>query len=615
MAFTLPDSKLPLDLDFDPHHLRERFEVDKKKRIRPDTLAQFQGLSDVFEVDDCDPFVEAINREPVTEELDALVLGGGFGGLTAGAYLTQNDITNFRIVEYGGDFGGTWYWNRYPGVQCDIESHIYMPLLEETGYVPTQRYADGSEIFEHAQRIGRHYGLYERTYFQTRATQATWDEAEQRWEVTTERGDRFLTRFLLRSNGALTKPQLPKVPGIGEFTGKIFHTSRWDYDYTGGSPAGNLENLRDKRVAVVGTGATGVQVVPYLAADAKELVVVQRTPSVVQPRNNRKTDPAWAASLKPGWQYERHDNFNGIISGHEVEGNHVDDGWTHLFPALKGQHLLETPMAELSPGDQAVVAEIADMQLLMSAHRRIDSIVTDPAVADGLKPWFGYMCKRPCFNDEYLGAFNRENVTLAAAPTGIDGITVDGIVVGGKHYEVDCIVFATGFETGSGPAGIYGYDVLGRDGRSMQEYFSDGAKTMHGFFTHGFPNFVELGMSQTAYYVNFVYMLDRKARHAARLIRHVLDNGIGSFEPTVEAESSWVAKVRASNEPRVAYWAACTPGYYNGQGDVSKAVFNEVYNSSEIDFWNMIEGWWKALEFEGLTFEPSRSAVPVEVQA
>lgn len=615
MAFTLPDSKLPLDLDFDPHHLRKRFEVDKKKRIRPDTLAQFQGLADVLEVDDRDPFVEPINREPVTEELDALVLGGGFGGLTAGAYLAQNDITNFRIVEYGGDFGGTWYWNRYPGVQCDIESHIYMPLLEETGYVPTQRYADGAEIFEHAQRIGRHYGLYERTYFQTRATQATWDEAEQRWEVTTDRGDRFLTRFLLRSNGALTKPQLPKVPGIGDFEGKIFHTSRWDYDYTGGSPAGNLENLRDKRVAVVGTGATGVQVVPYLAADAKELVVVQRTPSVVQPRNNRKTDPAWAASLKPGWQYERHDNFNGIISGHDVEGNHVDDGWTHLFPALKGQHLLETPMAELSPADQAVVAEIADMQLLMSAHRRIDSIVTDPAVADGLKPWFGYMCKRPCFNDEYLDAFNRENVTLAAAPTGIDGITVDGIVVGGKHYEVDCIVFATGFETGSGPAGIYGYDVLGRDGRSMQEYFSDGAKTMHGFFTHGFPNFVELGMSQTAYYVNFVYMLDRKARHAARLIRHVLDNGIGAFEPTVEAESSWVAKVRASNEPRVAYWAACTPGYYNGQGDVSKAVFNEVYNSSEIDFWNMIEGWWEAREFEGLTFEPSRSAVPVEVRA
>ncbi|MDX2358456.1 NAD(P)/FAD-dependent oxidoreductase [Dietzia sp. PP-33] len=611
MAFTLPESNIPLDIDFDPEYLRQRFEADKQARLRKDQLDQFQGLADVLEVDDRDPFTEPINREAVIEELDTLVLGGGFGGLTAGAYLTRNEVKNFRIVEYGGDFGGTWYWNRYPGVQCDIESHIYLPLLEETGYVPSQRYADGSEIFEHAQRIGRHYDLYDRTYFQTRATHAQWDENAQRWDVTTDRGDRFRTRVLMRSNGALTKPQLPKVPGIGDFEGKIFHTSRWDYDYTGGTAAGNLENLRDKRVAVVGTGATGVQVVPYVAQDAEELVVVQRTPSVVQPRNNRKTDPDWKASLEPGWQYERHDNFNGIISGHEVEGNMVDDGWTHLFPELTGQPLVDVPVGELPVADQAAVAEIADMKLLMGAHARVDSIVADQATADGLKPWFGYMCKRPCFNDEYLQTFNRPNVTLAASPTGIDGITSTGIVVGGTHYEVDCIIFATGFETGSGPAGIYGYDVIGRDGHSMQEYFTEGARTFHGFFTHGFPNFVELGMSQTAYYVNFVYMLDRKARHSARLVRHLLDNDLGTFEPTAEAEADWVTEVRRSNEPREAYWGACTPGYYNGQGEVSKAVFRDVYNSSEIDFWNMIEDWWNSGRFEGLALTPSRTASPV----
>ena len=611
MAFTLPESQIPLDIDFDPDHLRQRFEADKQARLRRDQLAQFQGLEDVLEVDDADPFSDPITREPVTEELDTLVLGGGFGGLTAGAYLTQNGVEDFRIVEYGGDFGGTWYWNRYPGVQCDIESHIYMPLLEETGYIPSQRYADGSEIFEHAQRIGRHYDLYDKIYFQTRATHAQWDEQAQRWEVTTDRGDRFRTRVLMRSNGALTKPQLPKVPGIAHFEGKIFHTSRWDYDYTGGSAAGNLENLRDKRVAVVGTGATGVQVVPYLGEDAKELIVVQRTPSVVQPRNNRKTDPRWAESLQPGWQYERHDNFNGIISGHEVDGNLFDDGWTHLFPQLTGQPLVDTPVGELPEADQALVAELADMKLLMGAHQRVDSIVTDPATADGLKPWFGYMCKRPCFNDEYLQTFNRPNVTLAASPTGIDGITSTGIVVAGTHYEVDCIIFATGFETGSGPAGIYGYDVIGREGHSMQEYFSEAARTFHGFFTHGFPNFVELGMSQTAYYVNFVYMLDRKARHAARLVKHLLDSDLGTFEPTAEAEADWVAEVRRSNEPREAYWGGCTPGYYNGQGEVSKAVFRDVYNSSEIDFWNMIEDWWNSGRFEGLVFESSHTAVPV----
>lgn len=270
------------------------------------------------------------------------------------------------------------------------------------------------------------------------------------------------------------------------------------------------------------------------------------------------------------------DELREVPAGHAGEGNHVDDGWTHLFPALSGQHLVDTPVADLPPADQAVVAEVADMQQLMSAHERVDSIVTDPAVADSLKPWFGYMCKRPCFNDEYLDTFNRSNVTLAASPTGIDGITEEGIVVAGEHYEVDCIVFATGFETGSGPAGIYGYDVIGRDGLSLQEYFSDGAKTFHGFFTHGFPNFVELGMTQTAYFVNFVYMLDRKSRHSARIIKHLLDNDLGTLEPTLEAQTDWVAEVRRSNEPRMAYWGACTPGYYNGQGDVSKAVFMDV---------------------------------------
>ncbi|WP_423446187.1 NAD(P)/FAD-dependent oxidoreductase [Kocuria sp. KSNUG] len=609
MSFTLPESNIPVDLTFDPQEIRDRLQRERQGRLRTDPLEQFQGLNDVLEISDDDPFSEPIAREPVTEELDVLVLGGGFGGLTAGAYLMQNEVTDFRIIEFGGDFGGTWYWNRYPGAQCDIESYIYLPLLEETGYMPSKRYADGAEIFEHAQRIGRQYDLYQRAYFQTRATGATWNERTNRWDVETNRGDRFSARFLLRSNGALTKPQLPKVPGISDFGGKIFHTSRWDYGYTGGSPAGNLENLRDKRVAVVGTGATGVQVVPYLQKDVKELVVVQRTPSVVAERNNRKTDPEWAAGLRPGWQHDRHQNFNGILGGNPVDGNLVNDGWTHLFPALSGHHLVEQDASTLPAGDQALLAELADMELLMSAHRRVDQVVADPETAEALKPWFGYACKRPCFNDEYLNAFNEPNVTLASDPRGVDGITARGIVVGGKEYEVDCIIFATGFEVGAGPAGNYGYDIIGRDGQSMKEYFADGARTLHGLFTHGFPNFMDLGLSQTAFFVNFVYMLDRKSRHAARVIRHALDEGVDTFEATPEAEAGWVATVRASNEGRVAYWSACTPGYYNGQGaDVTKAAFYEVYNISEIDFWDEIEDWWNEGSYDGLMFSTMDAA-------
>lgn len=603
MTVTLPISGTPVAVDFDPAQIRQRYADERAKRLKPENLGQFQGLSDILELDSGDPYTESVVREPIIEEIEVAVLGGGFGGLLAGAHLIRNGVTDFRIIEQGGDFGGTWYWNRYPGVQCDVESHIYLPLLEETGYVPSKRYADGAEIFEHAQRIGKQFDLYPTALFQTAVTSTKWVEEDGRWEIRTDRGDVLRARFLLRANGPLNKPQVPRVPGINDFQGKIFHTSRWDYDYTGGDSSGNLGNLRDKRVAIVGTGATGVQAVPYLARDAKELFVVQRTPSVVGPRNNRPTDPQWAAALEPGWQDARHHNFLSLLNGHPQDENLVDDIWTHLMPAMTGHHLIDVPAATLPVEDQMALAEIADMALMHEQHARVDATVNDDATAEALKPWFGFICKRPCFNDEYLEAFNDPAVNLVAAPTGIDGITATGLVVDGTHYDVDCIVFATGFETGSSSADRYGYDIVGRDGLSMREHFADGAKTLHGFFARGFPNFVELGLSQNAYVVNYTYMLDRKARHAARLIAHAGKNDITSIEPAADAQDDWVERTRQSGQMRAAYYEACTPGYYSGQGDVARGFFSDVHNVSEVDFWNMIEDWWEANTFDGLVLD------------
>ncbi|ANY22170.1 flavin-containing monooxygenase [Gordonia terrae] len=607
MSAKLPISGTPVAVEFDPSQVRERYAREREARLKGETLEQFQGLSDVLELDSSDPWSEPVQREPVTEDLEVVVLGGGFGGLLAGAYLTKNNVTDFRIVEQAGDFGGTWYWNRYPGVQCDVESFVYLPLLEETGYIPTKRYADGAEIFEHAQRIGRHYDLYRTALFQTSVTSVTWLDDEEQWEVSTDRGDVLRARFVLRANGPLNKPQVPRVPGINEFTGKIFHTSRWDYDYTGGSAAGDLEKLRDKRVAIIGTGATGVQAVPFLAEDAKELFVVQRTPSVVGPRDNRPTDPTWAAGLEEGWQRERHHNFLSFLNGHHQDEDLVDDIWTHLFPSLNGQHLIDVPAAELPVEDQMALAELADMKLMYDIHQHIDSQVKDPDTARKLKPWFGFVCKRPAFNDDYLPAFNKPSVHLVSAPTGVDGITATGLVVDGRHHEVDAIIFATGFETGSTSTERYGYDIVGRDGLSMREHFADGAKTLHGFFSHGFPNFIELGLSQNAYVVNFTYMLDRKARHAARTIAHARRHGITTIEPDPDSQREWVEATKRTEELRLAYFATCTPGYYNGQGDVSRGFFNDIHNISEIDFWNMIDQWWEAGSFEGLALK-SRAA-------
>ncbi|VEG47120.1 putative flavoprotein involved in K+ transport [Mycolicibacterium flavescens] len=603
MTISLPKSGIEIDIDFDPAPMRARYVDERSKRLRDDNLGQFQGIADLREIYDVDPYSEPIERAAVQEDCDVVILGGGFGGLLAGAYLTKQGVRDFRIVEQGGDFGGTWYWNRYPGVQCDVESYIYLPLLEETGFVPSQRYADGDEIFEHAQRIGRHFDLYRAALFQTSATAVTWSERTQRWEVRTNRGDMLRARFVVRANGPLNKPQFPRVAGIADFKGAMFHTSRWDYGYTGGDQHGGMSNLRDKRVAIIGTGATGVQAIPFLADDAAELFVIQRTPSVVGPRDNRPTDPAWAASLEPGWQQRRHRNFNSLVNGHPQDENLVGDIWTTIMSSITGQHLVETPLNALEVEDQMVLAEVADMQLMRGVHERIDSIVEDPDTAEALKPWFGAVCKRPTFNDEYLQSFNNPSVHLVASPKGVERFTETGLVVDGTHYDVDCIIFATGFETGSATADRYGYDIVGRGGRSMREVFADGAKTLHGFFSVGFPNFVELGVSQNAYVVNFTFMLDRKARHAARVIAHALDRSVAAMEPEEAAQAEWVQRTRESFLARMFYLSTCTPGYYNGQGDLERGFWNDVYQGSEVEFWDMIDKWWEDQEFEGLRLQ------------
>ena len=600
MAVTLPVSGVTVNVEFDPTEVYARYSQERKARIRPEGVAQFQGLDDVLEYTDTDMYMPWTDRSAVHEEVEAIVLGGGFGGILAGAQLSDRGIREIRIIEQAGDFGGTWYWNRYPGVQCDIESYCYLPLLEETGYMSVQRFADGDEIREHAKRIARHYDLYPAALFQTTVTSATWLAESSRWEVRTDRGDVIRGKFLVRANGPLSKPQLPRVQGIASFTGKVFHTSRWDYDYTGGDQHGNLHKLRDKRVAIIGTGATAIQAVPYLAADAKELVVIQRTPSAVGPRDNRPTDPDWVASLNPGWQAERIDNFNGFVNFAAPEDDLVADGWTALATRLTGQHLVDVPVQELPAEDQTMLTQIADLDAMRPIHQRIDKTVYDSTTAEALKPWFGILCKRPCFNDEYLDAFNQPNVKLAAAPHGIDEITPTGVVVDGQLHEVDCIIFATGFETGTSTADLFGYDITGRDGLALSEYFANGHQTLHGFYSHGFPNFFELGLSQNGYIANYTYMLNQKARHVARLLEHANRSGITEIEPSKEAQDSWVQIIREFKQPRLAYFMQCTPGYYTGQADLSRSFWGESYEGGEIEFWNLIDDWWKAGTFEGL---------------
>jgi len=590
------------ELGFDPAALRAKYLDERNKRLRTEGNAQYREVTGDLQRFTDDPYIEApIVREPVTEEIDVAIVGGGFGGMLAAVRLEQAGLGNFRIFEKGGDFGGTWYWNRYPGAQCDIESYIYLPLLEETGFIPKEKYSYAPEIFAHAQRIGTHFKLYERACFQTQIKSATWDEASARWQVKTDRGDHFKARFLVMCSGPLNRPKLPGIPGIEKFKGHTFHTSRWDYDYTGGNASGGLHKLADKRVGIIGTGATGIQCVPYVARDAGQLYVFQRTPSAIDERGNKPTDPAWAASLTPGWQARRNHNFAAILSAIPQEEDLVADRWTDLFKALG--ELLNVPAdAGMSPEDIAAMAEIADFRKMNNLRARVDQIVSDPAAAAALKPWYKQWCKRPTFNDEFLPAFNRPNVTLVdTLGQGVERVTETGVVVNGVEYPVDCLIFATGFEVGTDYTRRAEFEVLGRDGQSLSQYWAKGMRTFHGFLSHGFPNCFHMGLTQTGLAPNFTYMLNGQATHISYLVQETLTRNLQTIEPSLQAEADWVALISQQGFMSQ-YQTECTPGYYNGEGKAGggEGFLEGQFPEGPVQFYNLLANWRNEGSLEGL---------------
>ena len=591
----------PEELGFDPADLRQKYADERTKRLRTDGNNQYQEITGQHAHYNTDPYVEpGFTRPALQEELDAVIIGGGFGGLLAAARLQKEGITNIRIIEKAGDFGGTWYWNRYPGAQCDIESYVYLPLLEETGYIPKEKYSFAPEIFEHAQRIGKHFNLYERACFQTQVREVRWNEEDGRWTITTDRDDVFRARFVIMSSGPLNRPKLPAIPGIEKFKGHTFHTSRWDYDYTGGDTTGGMHKLKDKRVGIIGTGATAIQSVPHLGEHAQQLYVFQRTPSSVDERGNKPTDPEWVRTLKPGWQDYRNTNFCSILAGLPVEEDLVGDKWTSLFKKLS-ELLTGKEDSNLSDEGMAIMSEIADYQKMNEIRDRVSSTVTDSETAEALKPWYGQWCKRPTFNDEYLPTFNRPNVKLVDTKgKGVERVTENAVVVDGVEYEVDCLIYATGFEVGTAYTRRAEFEVYGRDGLSLSDYWADGMKTYHGFLSNGFPNCFHMGLTQTGLAPNFTYMLNGQAVHIAHLITQVEAQSAKSIEPTLEAEDEWVKLVTGPTF-MTEYQNTCTPGYYNGEGKNEGHGFIETqYPDGAVPFYDMLAAWRAQGDFEGL---------------
>jgi cation diffusion facilitator CzcD-associated flavoprotein CzcO len=603
------------DPGLDPDALREKYREEREKRLRPDGNDQYIEVRGAFARFVDDPYVEpGFTREPLLDEVDVLVVGGGLGGLLAGARLRQRGVEDVRIIEKGGDFGGTWYWNRYPGIACDIESYVYLPLLEEIGTVPREKYSRGPEIFAHCRAIAEKFDLYRDVCFQTEVTGMRWDEDASRWVVSTDRGDRVRARFVCLANGFLQKPKLPGIPGIESFGGHSFHTSRWDYAYTGGDSDGHLTGLRDKRVGIIGTGASAVQCVPHLGAGAGHLYVFQRTPSSIDVRANRPTDPEWAGGLEPGWHQRRMDNFQILTAGGYQEEDLVNDGWTDIVRKLLAMMLAEEK-PDLSPEALARSMEMADFTKMEQIRARVDAIVENPATAEALKPYYRQFCKRPCFHDEYLQTFNRPNVTLVDTKgAGVERITEKGVVAAGHEYEVDCLIFATGFEVGTDYARRAGYDPIGRDGVTLSRKWKDGVTTLHGLHIHGFPNCFMMGITQSGFTVNFPYMTNEQAKHIAYVIGRALDEDIPSLEVSEEAESAWVATVVQMAERTIEFAESCTPGYYNNEGRPGETSRqNGFYFGGPKEFVEILEAWRADGTMKGLEPGERRKSGQVSV--
>jgi cation diffusion facilitator CzcD-associated flavoprotein CzcO len=581
-----------IELAIDPDALKKRYAEERERRMGADS-----GRIHI-DIDDDDPFFRDpradpdFTRPPVMEDVDVLVIGGGFAGLMIASRLRKAGVDSFRIVDKAGDFGGNWYWNRYPGAACDTEAYIYMPLLEDMGYVPSEKYAKGTEIFEYSRMIGRHFDLYAKALFQTQVTEMRWMEEPGRWLVKTSRGDEMRTRFLVIAAGQqLHRPKLPAIPGVKSFKGRSFHTSRWDYGYTGGSPDGDLVGLRDKRVGVIGTGASGVQVVPVLAQAAMRLYVFQRTPSSVDVRGNVPTDPHWARALDSGWQDRRMDNFNSIIMGAPVEEDLVRDSWTRMFSALSGA---ATRGGSGDARSATELVQLADFERQERIRRRVEEVVSDPTTAEALKPWYNILCKRPCFHDQYLEAFNRPNVTLVdTRGRGIEEITEHGVVVADRRYEVDCLIYATGYEANSAWTHRNSFEIYGRHGSSLTEIWGNRVRTFFGIQISGFPNYFMIGGPQIGITANYVASVREPVAHIAFIIEHCLAETVKVLDVKPSAEARWQQAIADKASPALRdTLRACTPGYFNGEGVLESATwFTSNYGGGLMEYERILRAW------------------------
>jgi cyclohexanone monooxygenase len=613
---TLPTGKIDIPT------MRAKYYAERDKRLRTEGQEQYiKPVDDFADTYEGDPHMPVVARDPIVEDLDIAVLGAGWSGILAGVHLRKAGIKGFRVIDHAGDFGGVWYWNRYPGLQCDNDAYCYLPLLEETGFMPSKKFTHGYEIRGYAQSVAKTYELYDDALFHTLVTSLNWDESLKRWIVKSDRGDEIRARFVIMANGLLNIPKLPGIPGIHDFKGRMFHTARWDYDYTGGSQTEpTLDKLADKKVAIIGTGATAVQAVPFLGRDAGQLYVLQRTASTIDRRINESTDPEWVGALPAGWQRQRQMNFHHAAMEMLAPGEPdlICDIWTELSRNMQAKFATqgwpETPEKFMEE------RELADYTLMERLRHRVDEVVDDKDTAEILKPYYRYLCKRPASNDDFYPTFNRPNVKVidVSATKGVERMTEKGFVANGVEYEIDCMIFASGFEVSSDLDRRWGMDELaGRGGLSIYEAWGKEYRTFQGMMSHGFPNLFFTGFIQGGVNASTTETFRMQTHHISYILKEALERGALTVEPSLAAQDAYVDHVRATATDLSGFQAECTPGFFNNESQKMEDLkgekqfrnfLGESYGPGYYVFENILEEWRAQGDLDGLVLERVPSA-------
>ena len=443
---------------------------------------------------------------------------------------------------------------------CDVDATIYLPLLEETGYMPTEKYASATEIFGYCQLLGRHFGLYEHALFQTEVESLTWDDDAHRWDVATKRGDRIRTQFFVSAGGLMHKAKLPGIDGIDRFAGKAFHTTRWDYELhrrqpdraDGPTRRQGRRHHRHRRDVGAGRAAAGPVGEGGLRLPAHAVGRRGARPAA----DRRGLVPLAPAGLAGRAHPQLHRG-----------GDRPEAGPRPGRRRLGAGAVARTPRREPASEDERAELEAIDFEVMEGFRRRIDEIVEDPETAEKLKPWYGKHCKRICFHDEYLQSFNEPNVHLVDTDgRGVREMSAAGPIVDGTEYPLDLLVFASGFEITTGLVDRLGFDPVGRDGVRLSERWHDGTHSLHGVLTAEFPNFFVVSFIQAGFGLNFVHFLSESTAHITWLIDHCLQEGIESIEATPEAEDEWLNMLWEASGPLARYNRGCTPSYGNSEG-------------------------------------------------